>query len=182
MNRGGMGSHHSATMGKDEWLTPPEIVQALGLFDLDPCSPIVRPWPTAKTHFTIEDDGLSRNWTGRVWLNPPYGDATGDWLERLASHGNGIALIFARTETTCWFAHVWSKADAILFLRGRLSFYHVSGKQADKNAGAPSALVAYGKDNAERLLESRISGRFIRLDIDHVATPQIQLNLTPVTE
>lgn len=38
----GMGSHQSATMTKDEWLTPPSILMALGQFDLDPCSPIVR--------------------------------------------------------------------------------------------------------------------------------------------
>jgi hypothetical protein len=39
--------------GKDEWLTPPEIIKSLGEFDLDPCSPINRPWDTAKNHYTI---------------------------------------------------------------------------------------------------------------------------------
>ena len=63
----------NTSTGKDEWLTPPEIVKSLGEFDLDPCSPIERPWDTAKNHFTINDNGLIQNWFGRVWCNPPYG-------------------------------------------------------------------------------------------------------------
>lgn len=160
-----MGSHHSAKMETDEWLTPREIISALGPFDLDPCSPINRPWPTAENHFTIEDDGLSKPWTGRVWLNPPYGKHTHSWMERLAAHGNGLALIFARTETACWFKTVWGVADAVLFLRGRLNFCYVSGAQALKNSGAPSAIVAYGKENSDRLKGSGISGFFIPMRI-----------------
>ncbi len=79
------GNMHGAD-GKDEWLTPPEIITSLGSFDLDPCSPIARPWPTAKTHFTIQDDGLSQKWDGRVWMNPPYGENTFVWMRRLADH------------------------------------------------------------------------------------------------
>ena len=54
---GGMGGHQSARMKNDEWLTPPAIIEKLGTFDLDPCSPIKRPWSTASNHFTVEDDG-----------------------------------------------------------------------------------------------------------------------------
>ena len=67
--------------GKDEWLTPPEIIKALGDFDLDPCSPINRPWNTAKNHFNINDNGLMQNWFGRVWCNPPYGKYAEHFLE-----------------------------------------------------------------------------------------------------
>src|SRR6185312_6793869 len=116
----GMTGHHSRVSLKDEWLTPPEIIDALGPFDLDPCAPLESeaPWPTAAAHYTIEDDGLDPclPWSGRVWCNPPYGDNTGDWLRRLADHGNGIALIFARTETAAFFATVWDRADAVAFL------------------------------------------------------------------
>jgi hypothetical protein len=59
--------------GKDEWLTPPGLIRGLGEFDLDPCSPIKRPWNTAKHHYSIDDNGLQKKWFGRVWLNPPYG-------------------------------------------------------------------------------------------------------------
>jgi hypothetical protein len=161
--KAGMGSHHSATFYKDEWLTPPEVIKALGPFDLDPCAPIVRPWDTALQHYSVKDDGLSQPWHGRVWLNPPYGEHTGDWLERLVSHGNGIALIFARTETETWFQWVWPLASAILFIRGRLYFHHVSGQRARKNSGAPSALVAYGEENANRLDNCSYPGKLIRL-------------------
>ena len=148
MTHSGMGSHQSAAMLKDEWLTPPEILWALGPFDLDPCSPINRPWPTAAEHYTVADDGLSLPWIGRVWCNPPYGASVARWLSRLADHGNGIALIFARTETACWVEQVWAKADAILFVAGRLHFHHFDGTRAAANSGAPSALVAYGRSKA----------------------------------
>jgi len=158
----GMGGHQSANMIKDEWLTPPKIVESLGEFDLDPCSPINRPWPTAKNHLTINDNGLLSQWSGRVWMNPPYGKHTSVWMERLVMHGNGIALIFARTETKMFFNCVWSKAHAILFIKGRISFYHVDGTQAS-NGGAPSVLIAYGKSNAEILKDCSIPGHFINL-------------------
>ncbi len=158
-----MGGHQSANMGKDEWLSPPAIVTALGPFDLDPCAPIVRPWPTAAQHFTIDDDGLSRKWFGRVWMNPPYGSQTGVWLERLAEHGNGIALIFARTETEDWFTQIWPKAHGVLFIKGRLYFHHVSGQRAAHNSGAPSALIAYGSENVAALQRSQIAGHLVAL-------------------
>jgi len=160
----GMGSHQSAAMLKDEWLTPPIIINSLGAFDLDPCSPgSRRPWDTAAVHYSIEDNGLHQPWAGRVWLNPPYGRETGRWLERLANHGNGIALIFARTETDMFFRYVWERADAILFLRGRLHFHHVDGRRAEANAGAPSCLIAYGAQNVESLGNCGLLGKLVRL-------------------
>ena len=152
--RKGVGSHQSQRAVTDTWLTPPWILEKLGHFDLDPCAASEpRPWPTAGIHYTREMDGLSRPWIGRVWLNPPYGPATGKWLARLASHDNGVALVFARTETATWFEHIWPKASAILFFRGRLNFHFPNGTRSPTNAGAPSALVAYGADNARCLLD-----------------------------
>jgi phage N-6-adenine-methyltransferase len=157
-----MAGIHKPVMGKDEWLTPPEVLAKLGSFDLDPCSPVIRPWATAAKHYTIEDDGLAQAWTGRVWLNPPYGREAAKWLERLADHGDGIALIFARTETEAFFSYVWDKADAVFFFRGRLSFHHVTGEKADNNGGAPSCLVAYGRSNAD-VLAKLSHGKYVRL-------------------
>jgi hypothetical protein len=156
--------------GKDEWLTPPEIIGALGEFDLDPCSPINRPWDTAKKHYTILDNGLIQPWEGKVWCNPPYGKEAVKWLKRCATHGNCIALTFARTETRMFFSCVWEKATAILFIKGRLKFYHVTGEQGD-SAGAPSVLIAYGLEMAERLRTCGIKGKFLwvkNLDIPRV--------------
>lgn len=159
----GIGGHHSHRMGKDEWLTPPEILTALGDFDLDPCSPVNRPWPTAAKHYTAHDNGLLLPWEGRVWCNPPYGRETGRWLARCAEHGNATALIFARTETSDWVEHVWKKAHSILFLWGRLYFYHVDGTRAGANAGGPSALISYDEENTLALERSGLPGRVICL-------------------
>lgn len=159
----GMGSHQSARMKTDEWLTPLWILERLGPFDLDPCSPINRPWPTAKEHYTVIDNGLMLPWRGRVWMNPPYGSEAGEWLERLSAHGNGLALIFARTETEMFFKHVFGKAQGILFIKGRLHFHRVDGSRANANAGAPSCLVAYGVECADILEKCGIEGKFIRL-------------------
>ncbi len=160
----GIGGHTRANRGEtDVWLTPPSIVEELGPFDLDPCSPVNRPWSTAATHFTIEDDGLSREWNGFVWLNPPYGPQTGKWLKRLADHGSGIALIFARTETEMFFREVWRRASSLLFIEGRLHFHNVKGERAKGNAGGPSVLVGYGLEADRRLANCGISGKFISL-------------------
>lgn len=158
-----MGGHQSAAMLKDEWLTPPELLAAIGPFDLDPCAPISRPWDMAAHHYTRLEDGLSQPWRGRVWCNPPYGRETELWLARCARHGNAVALIFARTETAMFFRRVWEAADAVLFLRGRLHFHHASGARANANAGAPSVLVAYGKRNADALHAIADRGHFVPL-------------------
>lgn len=163
IERKAIGSHESAASGSGEWLTPPSVIAALGTFDLDPCSPgDRRPWDTAKVHYDAEQNGLRQPWEGRVWLNPPYSNS-GPWLARLAEHGHGTALIFARTETAIWHEHVWQRATGILFLHGRLSFHYVNGKRAKANAGAPSALIAYGEPDYEALVNAPLVGKRVRL-------------------
>ncbi len=154
----------TSTSGKNEWLTPPYILGALGVFDLDPCSPINRPWDTARRHYTVLDDGLAQEWHGRVWCNPPYGTNTVDWLKKCSRHGDATAMTFARTETKMFFESVWDMADAILFLRSRPRFYHVTGEICMTNMpGAPSVLIAYGQNNSEILQQCGIAGKFISL-------------------
>lgn len=169
----GVGGHHKAFRGRtDEWLTPELLIRALTQrveentydeFDLDPCSPIVRPWPTALKHLTINDDGLKTPWPEKldVYLNPPYGPDTAKWLEKLANHGYGTALIFARTETEAFFRWVWRRADALFFLKGRLTFCHVDGSPGHTNSGGPSVLVAYGKKSVDRLIRLNKTNRFV---------------------
>ena len=157
-----IGFAFDRSTGKVDWLTPPKIIRALGPFDLDPCSPIKRPWPTARQHYTLEDNGLLKPWHGRVWLNPPYGNGTEKWIRRLAKHGNGIALLFARTETGIFFPWVWDYATAIMFLRGRICFYTVEGHRAGP-AGAPSCLIAYGTENAAILGHCKLDGKLLAL-------------------
>ena len=161
--RRSMGSHQSASMKSDEWLTPRWILDALGEFDLDPCSPVKRPWPTAKHHFTKKDDGLSLIWHGRVWLNPPFGQEWPKWAQKMLDHGRGgIMLIPARTETAAFFNYVWAKATAILFVRTRPYFCHVDGTKGKLNSGAPICLIAYGEENARSLYKSGL-GQYLRI-------------------
>jgi hypothetical protein len=155
--------NEATVSGTDVWLTPPHILEALGEFDLDPCSSEDRPWDTANKHYTIKDDGLIQPWSGRVWCNPPYGPKMAPFLQKLAAHpGGGVALVFARTETRAFFDHVWDKATAILFLKGRLKFHKPNGELGG-TAGSPSVLIAYGEAEAERLKNCNINGKYIRI-------------------
>jgi len=145
-----MGGHQLPNEGQtNEWMTPPHILEALGSFDDDPS---IR-----------GESGLNREWVGRVWINPPYGPHTGHWMRRLAMHGNGIALLFARTETKMFFHWVWDCADGVLFIRGRLRFLRPDGTPGPWTAGAPSVLVGYGAQNVEALRNASTLGRFIAL-------------------
>ena len=149
-------SYHNQPDGKDEWLTPQHIIWqvgegALGVpFDLDPCAPIKRPWDMAKKHYTIEDNGLLKQWEGRVWCNPPYNDIAA-WAARCAEYGNAMMMTFARTETRWYHEYVWRAADAVAFLAGRVTFCHVNGQPAKWTGGGPSCLIAYGDCNVDAL-------------------------------
>lgn len=77
--------------------------------------------------------------------------------------GGGIALVFARTETAAFHEHVWNKADAIYFLKGRIRFFNVNGKIGG-SAPAPSVLVAYGDLAKARLASVKLpAGKLITL-------------------
>lgn len=158
-----MGSHHSARAQTTTWLTPEPVIEALGPFDLDPCAaPSPRPWPTADRHIELPEDGFTADWgTAFVWLNPPYGPAAYRWLGKLADHGNGIALIPARTETRGFVRTVWDRADGLLFLHGRLWFHRPDGSIGKTNSGAPSVLIAYGAEAVRRLTTTVLAGSFV---------------------
>jgi len=160
-----MRNFNSNTSNKDEWLTPPELLKALGPFDLDPCAPLKRPWDMAARHYTKYDDGLTKPWFGRVWLNPPYGRQTFQWLEKLSLHKSGLALIFARTETKGFHEMIWQKACSLFFFRGRLCFHHITGEKGGA-ANAPSCLVAYSDVDAlaiEKAWKNGLPGQIVRL-------------------
>lgn len=161
----------------DTWLTPPELVERLGVFNLDPCAaPSPRPWSTAEAHWEWPYvDGLTVPWPEnyRVWLNPPYGKCLGLWLGKMAEYcrpvkeggvgGSGIALVFARTETEAWQKWVWPHADSVLFVDGRLHFHLPDGSRAKGSAGSPSALIAYTEVDTEILKKSGIKGALVRV-------------------
>lgn len=168
----------------DSWLTPPEILSAVakaagGWFDLDPAAALEHPtWTGAARRYTIEDDGLAQRWDGFAWCNPPFGPQTGVWLDRMADHGNGVALCAARTETRWFVRSVWGRAQAVLFLHGRPHFYRpavippgtpdwaaraMKPQRAEANSGAPICLVAYGGRAVQALAGADLEGTLVLL-------------------
>ena len=133
------------------WHTPPELFSSLegivGSFDLDPCTPDDCSGPVrARIKFRAADDGLSREWFGKVYMNPPYGRQIRSWIAKAraeASRGvSVVGLIPARTDTAWWHDHIADVAD-IVFLKGRLAF-------GDGKAPAPfpSALALWGFESS----------------------------------
>lgn len=134
----GMCSHEKPNKGNtDVWLTPLNIIRALGEFDLDPCGELHH--KTADYVYT--ENGLEKEWSGRVWLNPPYSNVE-QWLDKLADHGNGVALVFARTETR-WAQKIIPQAHSVFFPKGRIKFLTKELKEKG-NAGAPSMFLSFG--------------------------------------
>lgn len=140
------------------WETPAEIVtvleQAFGRFDLDPCAAskgAARGRINARLRLTVEDDGLSVSWRGKVFVNPPYGRQLRVWVAKCATEAKAgamvVGLIPARTDTKWWHDHIVGMADVFL-LKGRLRF-------GDGKAPAPfpSAIVVWSAtdDLIERL-------------------------------
>ncbi len=139
------------TSDSNEWYTPPEIVSSVlevfGEIDLDPCSNShVNPNIPAKRHFTKDDDGLSKSWWGKVYMNPPYGRDVRQWVEKIYSEfkdGNvseAIVLVAGRIDTQ-WF-NILAKAGFIwCAIEGRLCF-----SNCENNAPFPSVVFFMPSD------------------------------------
>ena len=108
--------------------TPPYIFAGIPLtFDLDPASPLSGPVTPARYHYTPEQDGLAQPWFGMVWLNPPYNRREiGKWIAKLAEHGRGVVLVYARTDTAWTTRRVvfcyYAAACALSNVRAREQF------------------------------------------------------------
>ena len=161
-----LGSHQKTIGTSQVHITPRHIIDALGPFDLDPCAAYPRPWNCARENWVR--DGLDgQPWRGFVWCNPPF-DRRGvqAWMERMADHRNGIALLHARTETA-WFQPAWRRASGILFLRHRVIFHKPDGSRQTTrkglvaNSGAPVCLVAFGPLGLARLKAGGLEGALV---------------------
>jgi hypothetical protein len=145
-------SNHTAPMfgstaepTSDDHYTPAWVFEALNVtFDIDVASPLEPiPYIPAARFFTINDDGLAQTWAGRVWMNPPYSNAT-PWVNRFIDHGQGIALV--PMAKSAWFYRLWDEATALVAIpRSRQQF---AGK---KSISYPVVLAAMGADNARCL-------------------------------
>ena len=63
-----------------EWTTPSHVLTVVtsmlgGGIDLDPCADDGHNVPATR-HYRSQDDGLTKPWHGRVFMNPPYGSDT----------------------------------------------------------------------------------------------------------
>jgi site-specific DNA-methyltransferase (adenine-specific) len=134
--------HFSSTT--DEWATPQllfdELDHIFGGFTLDPCATAENAKCTR--FFTRADDGLSKPWTGKVFMNPPYGREIGKWVRKAWEESlNGtlvVCLLPARVDTRWW--HEYARKGYVYFLQGRLRF-----GSARNSAPFPSAIVTFGK-------------------------------------
>ena len=150
--RGGLVHEASRRAGddlRDEWRTPPWLFEKLGVqFELDPCAPVEGFYAVpAKRRYTKVDDGLARPWAGLVFINPPYGYATPTWLAKMARHAQGLALVFARTDTR-WFHDTVITTTGVAFLKGRMRFHRPTGEVAG-TPGVGVMLLAWGVEAME---------------------------------
>lgn len=89
-----------------------------------------------------------------MWLNPPYGkEALPFFRKMIDDDAKGIALVFARTDTTLWQQYIFPHANCISFLSGRLRFCRQDGTEGDA-ATAPSALIAFGAEDGKVLRDA----------------------------
>lgn len=137
----------------DEWETPTELFRHLNLiysFTLDVCASVDN--AKCNNYFTIKEDGLSQEWKGVCWMNPPYGKDIHLWMKKAyessLKKARVVCLVPARTDTIWW--HLYAMKGEINFIRGRLTF-KLPGK--DKKSGRapfPSAIIVFNrKENHE---------------------------------
>lgn len=153
-------------VSSDEWYTPPWIIDRLGPFDCDPCAPPqeARPFDIAPLCYTKEDNGLAHDWHGTVWMNPPYSrEPLRRFCEKMAAHGNGIALLVNRQDNLLWQEVIFPTAASMIFMRHRVKFIHPEGRKSSPFTG--SCLVAWGADCDRRLRQSNIEGKYVVLNM-----------------
>ena len=150
--------YHKATFtGENEWFTPAEYIDAarevLGEIDLDPAThEIAQATVKATRFFTTSDDGLSREWGGRVWLNPPYARGliepfVSKLVEEFQSGHVREAILLTHNYTdTGWFHTAAVASQAICLLRGRVHFVAPSGEECSPTQG--QAFFFFGERKA----------------------------------
>ena len=106
-------------------------------FDLDPCAArelrkrLGLP-PVALCEWDIEDDGLSRDWFGHVFVNPPFSDVM-PWVEKARRErvsGYVRSITFLAPANRCeqpWFQRVQELQWAMRFLPKRRPFIYPDG-------------------------------------------------------
>lgn len=151
-----MTAHERPVGATVEWYTPASLFRALKVkFDLDPAG-AEQDTPSdfyCGEVWTRRTDGLSREWYGHVWLNPPYGREAIPFIDRIIEHGDGLLLLPSRTETVA-YQRCLLLADVVCLLRERLWFIRSDDFQARSSFG--STLFAFGPWAADALLLAQV--------------------------
>ena len=134
----------------DDWYTPPWIFEDMGVtFDVDVAAPVGGvPWIPAIEYYSPDDDGLSQEWNGFVWCNPPY-SAPFAWCDKWAAHRNGIIVLRADLSTR-GPAAAFASATSLFVPTPRLQF--VNGHSETANAVNFSTLLFAAGDRADAAL------------------------------
>ena len=128
-----LGRDTSYGMGENEWHTPEKYIEAarkvLGEIDLDPASSDIAQDSQGQILFTAEQNGLNKEWRGKVWLNPPDAQPLGIWrsieklVDELVSGKVTEAILLTHNYSdTAWWHKAESIAELICFVRGRIKF------------------------------------------------------------
>lgn len=137
--------------GDNEWYTPAEYIEAartvMGTIDLDPASnDFANGTVKAETYYTEETNGLAHEWTGNIWMNPPYsGGVISQFVKKLVESDFTQAIVLVNNATdTEWFRMLTNKAKAIVFTTGRIRFVKRDGAKNTPLQG--QAFVYFGKN------------------------------------
>jgi phage N-6-adenine-methyltransferase len=113
------------SLEKDSWETPDSIYQKFGgrfQCTLDVCASESN--TKCPTFFDEHINGLSSDWYGRVWCNPPYSNIKA-WVAKAYRQRNNcqiiIMLLPAKTDTKWFHSYIYRKAT-ITFLKGKVVF------------------------------------------------------------
>jgi hypothetical protein len=175
-----MAEHENSIGASDDWHTPPDLLEAIGLeYDLDPCAPV--DWRRqqqrgtyhvpARNHYTAEDNGLAHPWGmfGLVFVNPPFGGRLAHlpWLEKFIQHDQGVLVCRAYTSAAWWHDFI-PRADGILFPRGKTKFQRPDGSIGG-SPGHGITLVGMGATACRALRDSGLGIYFgVQLQLERI--------------
>jgi phage N-6-adenine-methyltransferase len=146
--------HVAQNRGNNEWYTPEPYIKAatavMGKIDIDPASTeIANNVVKAEQIYTSADDGLTKNWSGKIWLNPPYAsELISRFCNKLRVHfekgdvTEAVVLVNNATETA-WFNKLINIASAVMFPSSRIRFWSPDGRVSQPLQG--QAIVYLGK-------------------------------------
>jgi phage N-6-adenine-methyltransferase len=140
----------------NEWYTPGHLIEMVrafygGAIDLDPASSDVAQETVRAVHYyTSETDGLAHEWSGDVWLNPPYGDEVAAFVAKAiaeyeAGRVNQVILLVRASTGSRWFQQLIPYP--LCFISGRLRFTHPDDEHT--TSATFSSVLAYLGNNPD---------------------------------